>query len=60
MRQIDLIRVVPVNGAKVRNPQDGYKHVPPEGAIARPDPYWKARERDGAIEIRPANPPTQQ
>lgn len=60
MKHIDLIRVVPVNGARVRNPQDGYKHIPPEGAIARPDPYWIARKNEGAIEIRPATPPPQQ
>lgn len=41
--------VKPADGTKVRNPDAGFAHLPPEGAKVHMSPYWKQMIREGAV-----------
>lgn len=54
------IFVRPLGGRKVRNPDQGFRHLPDAGDTVTPGAYWQNLKDEGAVEIfdrRPAAKP---
>lgn len=49
----EMVLAVPREGLLVRNPDDGYKHLPPGGKPVRRSVYWSRAERRQEVELRP-------
>lgn len=54
------IFIKPAGGHKVRNPDNGYAHLPSSGDFVMKSPYWLRKIKEGAVEevdmSKPAKP----